>query len=180
MVCLPRPIRCSDSIRRLNGCRIHRRFRPRPRRLLWPLLQLLPPPQVTVTSRPHQPGCMHPLSLSSFTAEKKGNCLMESPFLFFFFFTRPYFFFFLLGGRHVFLFVSDGFSSENKQKKNFFFFSKSKADYCVSWFLFQCDAYSVFFFFFFLKIAIQTFNSLKHAPFYPHFCSDSRISRFLF
>lgn len=76
---------------------------------------------------------------------------MESPFLFFSFFLPDhiFLFFFLLGGRHVFLFVSDGFSSENKQKKKLFFFSKSKADYCVSWFLFQCDAYSVFFLLFF-------------------------------
>lgn len=146
MVCLPRPIRCSDSIRRLNGCRIHRRFRPRPRRLLWPLLQLLPPPQVTVTSRPHQPGCMHPLSLSSFTAEKKGNCLMESPFLFFFFFLPDHIFLFLLGGRHVFLFVSDGFSSENKQKKHFFFQNQRLITVLVG---FSSNVMLIPFFFFF-------------------------------
>jgi hypothetical protein len=35
----------------------------------------------------------------------------------------------------------------NKNKKRLFFFHISKADYCVSWFLFQCDAYPSFLFF---------------------------------
>lgn len=40
------------------------------------------------------------------------------------------------------------FHSEKQQKqKKDFFFHISKADYCVSWFLFQCDAYPSFLFF---------------------------------
>lgn len=148
---MARLIRCSGCTRRPNGCQIRRRFRPRPKRLSWRLQPPQRPPPATDTSRPRrQPGCTHPLSLSSFTAERKKE-KQESPF-------PSHFFFFCSFARRVSptsrcqtwknfvhrrsfsLFHSE---KQQKQKKDFFFHI-SKADYCVSWFLFQCDAYPSF------------------------------------
>lgn len=197
---MARLIRCSGCTRRPNGCQIRRRFRPRPKRLSWRLQPPQRPPPATDTSRPRrQPGCTHPLSLSSFTAKRKKNKNRHS---------HPTFSFFVrsLGASHplpvarrgkissiVAVFLSFTRKNNKNKKKIFFFFHISKADYCVSWFLFQCDAYPSFLF---LekknkKIAIQTqtsiplkprllFLSTTHGPVsFFFYRSNSRINRWL-